>query len=99
MSQFSGTALILIVLSDVFLTVLYPRSGKNTLSLLLSKAVWDWRERYFKCIEKLHQHNIETMPDLEAGADHYVILRQQWEPIVVTLAHYMDYSWDEIAPL
>jgi hypothetical protein len=32
--------MVILVLVDVFLTVLYPRSGKGWLSVPLNKAVW-----------------------------------------------------------
>lgn len=35
-----GVGIIIVILADVFMTVLYPRSGKHTLSLLLSKGIW-----------------------------------------------------------
>lgn len=59
----------------------------------------DWRQWYFKATQILQEHGIETVDDLEAGADRYVALREQWHTIVVALAHYMDYRWSDIAPL
>lgn len=58
----------------------------------------DWRQWYFKAADKLQQNGIETVDDLESGADRYVEMREQWNTIVVALARYMDYRWREIAP-
>jgi len=57
-----------------------------------------WRERYVKSVARLHEQDIVTVADVEAGADRYVALRQQWEPMVLALARYMDYCWEEISP-
>lgn len=57
-----------------------------------------WRRRYWRAISDLQQHGIETATDPAAGADDYVALREKWDTIVVALARYMDYSWQEIAP-
>ena len=56
------------------------------------------RGRYYQAIERLKQESIEVNPDLEAGADLYISLRRQWEPYVMTIAQYMAYDWQEIAP-
>lgn len=40
LTQLIGVGLILLVMIDLFLTVLYPRSGKGWLSVPLSKALW-----------------------------------------------------------
>lgn len=56
------------------------------------------REWYFRAVERLKQEEIETVEDLEAGADLYVQLRQTWEPYTVALAEYMAYDWRDIAP-
>ena len=39
-----GVGLVLLALTDLFLTVLYPRSGKGVLSMSLSKGIW----RFFR---------------------------------------------------
>lgn len=39
--QILGVVIILIALADVYLTVLYPRTGKSVISLKLSKAIWE----------------------------------------------------------
>jgi hypothetical protein len=56
-----------------------------------------WRDRYYQAVEKLQAEGIKTRPDLEAGADLYITLRQQWTPHLMALAHYMAYDWREIA--
>lgn len=38
--QAIGTGLVLLALADIFLTVLYPRSGKGVISTRLSKGMW-----------------------------------------------------------
>jgi hypothetical protein len=71
--------------------------NENVLNQTLQRQ--DWRQRYYKAVERLQNHNIETVSDLETGADHYVAMREQWDSIVVALAKYMDYSWNDIAQL
>lgn len=39
--QILGIGIILITLSDVYLTVLYPRTGKSVISLKISQATWE----------------------------------------------------------
>lgn len=63
-----------------------------------SRNQQDWRKWYFRVVKKLEHHGIKTVDDLEAGADHYVALRDRWDYIVVALARYMDYGWHEITP-
>lgn len=70
--------------------------NKRTLSQPEVKQ--DWREAYFKAVHRLQSQGIETVSDLQQGADRYVALREQWNTIVVALARYMDYRWSEIAP-
>lgn len=57
-----------------------------------------WRERYYHAAQRLETAGIEITPDLAAGADRYVSLRQKWDPHVRALAKYMDYKWNTIAP-
>lgn len=57
-----------------------------------------WRQRYFDAIALFQKHGIETVSDLQAGADNYVALRQHWNSVVFTFAEYMDYRWSEITP-
>ncbi|MGD1859206.1 MAG: potassium channel family protein [Leptolyngbyaceae cyanobacterium] len=56
----------------------------------------DWRSRYYIAIAYLQQHDIETVTDIQAGADHYVKMRGQWNHAVIAFAQYMDYSWHDI---
>jgi len=85
----SGSLDLLYQVADSFLNEQFLDQPRNQ---------QDWREWYFKAVKKLQQQDIETVDDLEAGADHYVALRNRWDNVVVALAHYMDYSWSEIAP-
>jgi hypothetical protein len=57
-----------------------------------------WRHWYYRAIAIFQDDGIITVPDVEAGADQYVALRQQWNDAVVALAQYMDYAWSEVAP-
>lgn len=63
------------------------------------KSKKEWRDWYFRAVERLQAANIETTPDLETGADLYISLRQKWNPYVVGFAEYMAYRWSEIAPV
>ncbi|HEY9881346.1 MAG TPA: potassium channel family protein [Leptolyngbyaceae cyanobacterium] len=56
------------------------------------------RQRYYRAVDRLRQEGVETVADVEAGADRYVSLRWQWEPDVRAIAHYMAYEWHEIDP-
>ncbi|MGB3202730.1 MAG: potassium channel family protein, partial [Nodosilinea sp.] len=44
-----------------------------------------WRQRYFTAVQKLQYQGIETVADLEAGADAYVAHREKWDAQVVGL--------------
>ncbi|MEM8502271.1 MAG: hypothetical protein AAF716_03855 [Cyanobacteria bacterium P01_D01_bin.1] len=39
------------------------------------------------------------MIDLNAGADRYVAMREDWNAQISALASYMDYRWQEIERL
>jgi hypothetical protein len=41
MTQIAGTVLVLTVLIDIYLAVLYPRSGKGWLGVRLGKGIWN----------------------------------------------------------
>ncbi|MEC4816499.1 MAG: potassium channel family protein [Scytonema sp. PMC 1069.18] len=56
-----------------------------------------WRERYYDAVERLKQEGIETAPDLEAGANLYISLRQRWNFYLTGLTNHMAYDWGEIA--
>lgn len=58
----------------------------------------EWRHWYFEAAKVIQQNGIETVDDLEIGADNYVLIRSNWHNIIVAMAKYMDYSWQEIAP-
>lgn len=57
-----------------------------------------WRKQYYLAVERLRAEGIETVTDVEEGANSYVSLRQKWEPALVRLTKYMAYKWSEIAP-
>lgn len=56
------------------------------------------RSWYYESVERLQAEGIETVIDLEAGAEKYLSLRRTWEPCVMTLTEYLAYDWCEIAP-
>lgn len=56
-----------------------------------------WRAHLEGAVEKLRAEGVTVVGDLDAGAAHYVALRQQWGPYVVAFAAYMAYDWDEVA--
>ncbi|MEO0518023.1 MAG: potassium channel family protein [Cyanobacteria bacterium P01_A01_bin.116] len=85
----SGGLYMLVQLSNCFLS-------KKQLDAITHKQ--EWRRRYFAAIKILRRHDIETVEDIEAGADSYISLRSNWHPIVVAMAEYMDYGWREISP-
>ena len=55
--QLVGAGLLLLALGDVFLTVLYARSGTGLISPLLQKIVW----RFFKVLASLHRPSRDTI--------------------------------------
>ena len=57
----------------------------------------DWRQFYYGAVEEFRQSGLQTVTDIEAGADRYVSLRYRWQKDVATLAKYMDYKWYEIS--
>lgn len=57
-----------------------------------------WRERYHRAIVRLQQAGIETMSDTRLGAERYVTLRAEWDPLVRQLAAAMEYSMREVDP-
>ena len=57
-----------------------------------------WRQWYFHAIETLEAHGVETVADVQKGADNYVKMRTEWNAEVAAFAKYMDYDWDKIAP-
>jgi hypothetical protein len=56
-----------------------------------------WRARYYRAVERLKAEGIETVSDLEEGANSYISLRQQWQPNLTALTNYMAYKWSEVA--
>lgn len=93
--QILGFGIVTVAFVDVYLTVLYPRTGKSVISLKFSKLLWEW---YFKATNILQHSDIETVLDREAGADDYIAERNRWNNQVLAFAKYMDFSWGEIAP-
>lgn len=54
-----------------------PKSDRLNINARREQA---WRERYYRAVERLREQGIETVSDLEEGANSYISLRQQWEP-------------------
>jgi hypothetical protein len=57
-----------------------------------------WRKRYYNAIERLKAQGVETVSDLESGADLYVSLRGKWNVYLTGLTKYLAYKWSDIAP-
>jgi hypothetical protein len=57
-----------------------------------------WRDRYHRAIVRLQQAGIQTMSDPRVGAERYVALRSEWDPLARQLAPFMAYSMEEIDP-
>lgn len=85
----SGGLDMLTQLSESFL-------GKVPASQLSEKQAW--RRRYFKAIEMFEENDLKTVVDVEAGADEYVVRREQWNAIVLSFSEYMEHKWHDIAP-
>ena len=58
----------------------------------------DWRRFYHGAVDEFRKNGLQTVIDIEAGADRYVSLRYRWQNDVATLAKYMDYQWYEVSP-
>lgn len=58
----------------------------------------DWRRFYYCAIKEFEQSGLQTISDVEAGADRYVSLRYRWHNDVAILAKYMNYRWRDISP-
>lgn len=58
----------------------------------------DWRRFYYGAVHEFRKSGLQTVTDIEAGADRYVSLRYRWQKDVADLAKYMDYSWHTISP-
>jgi len=57
-----------------------------------------WCARYRAALRQLEQSGIRVHADPDAGAQHYVRLRQEWDPEIRRLAGYMDYDMAVIDP-
>jgi hypothetical protein len=57
-----------------------------------------WRQRYRTAAARLRAAGIHTAADESAGANAYVELRRQWDPLVVAFARYMAHSPAEVDP-
>jgi hypothetical protein len=57
-----------------------------------------WRSRYHRAILRLQQAGIQIVSDTGAGAERYVTLRSEWDPLARQLAFFMAYSMEEIDP-
>ncbi len=58
----------------------------------------DWRRIYYDAICQFKQSGLQTVADIEAGADRYVSLRYRWHSDVAILARYMGHRWQDISP-
>ena len=85
----TGGLYMLKQLADSFLT----RSFEATYS-----QKKEWREWYYQVVKLLNSAGIKTPEDIEAGADFYVSLRQEWNGEVAAFAEHMAFRWHEIVP-
>jgi hypothetical protein len=51
-----------------------------------------WRQHYYRALERLKAEGIKTVSDPEAGADSYIEMRHQWSPYLAKLVKYMNYD-------
>lgn len=58
-----------------------------------------WRRRYADAHRRFSDAGIAVLPDVAAGADHYVELRREWDGYVRVFADYMAHDWAVIDPL
>lgn len=57
-----------------------------------------WRARYFAAVQRLRQAGLPLVSNEEAGAELYVKLRRDWDPLIAALAPAMAYSMDDVDP-
>ena len=89
----NGGLNMLFQLSNSFLE---KREGEKGKDVIDQKQLW--RRWYFLAIQILQANGIETIEDIEAGADKYVLHRSKWNDTAIAMAEYMEYRWNEIAP-
>lgn len=58
----------------------------------------EWRRWYYYVVKRLRDEGIKTPEDIEAGADLYVSLRQEWNSDVSAFANKMELKWSDIRP-
>jgi hypothetical protein len=94
-TQLQRSSLTLVtVLTDTFLPATTPEGRSASDSQTLDR----WRGRYHRAISRLQQAGIRTALDTRLGAERYVTLRSEWDPLVRRLAPSMAYSIEEIDP-
>lgn len=57
-----------------------------------------WRARYHGALERMRAAGVELPAQAEAAADHYVRMRQSWEPALRALAADTLYPWERVDP-
>lgn len=94
-TQLQRSSLTLVtILTETFLPAITPKGSSASDSQTLDR----WRGRYHRGISRLQQAGIRTALDTRLGAERYVTLRSEWDPLMRWLAPSMAYSMEEIDP-
>jgi hypothetical protein len=94
-AQLKQSSLTLVkILTNTFL----PETPPQGRSPSDSQTLDCWRDRYHRAVLRLQQAGIQTASDTRVGAERYVTLRSEWDPLVRQLAASMAYSMEEIDP-
>lgn len=94
-AQLQRSSLTLVtILTDTFV----PATTPEGCSAPDSQTLDGWRHRYHHAILRLQEAGIQTTSNTRRGAEHYVTLRSEWDPLVRRLAPSMAYSMEEIDP-
>jgi hypothetical protein len=89
----SVSRMLVSTLDETFLDQ-QPQAGSDT----IGGNEEAWRIRYFGALRRLRQAGLPLVADEESGAELYVKLRRDWDPLIAALAPAMAYSMDEIDP-
>ncbi|WP_431266878.1 hypothetical protein [Dankookia sp. P2] len=77
----------------------YLRGGVREPASELSGEVQSrWCYRYQAAVQRLRRAGINTTADEQAGAETYISLRSQWEPLTEALASAMAHRVDQLRP-
>lgn len=103
LEQMLGAVFMLLILLDVFLTVLYARMEKGFVIRPVARGVWRLLRSVSRGFGQGRRSALTyggpTTRDPHAGFEAYRSLRAQWDRHVATLANAMGYKLSDIDPI